>query len=85
MQVSLLLVSCTNLLNDHEHNWDEFINVVLFGIWTSVQESSKFTPFYLMTGIEATFPLEAVKSTSITDINQLGDLQEIIDYLSRVW
>lgn len=69
------------LMGEHEDDWDDYLDPVLFSIRTSIQESTKFTPFFLMHGREAKFPLEAEKSPGQS---QLADVQERIDYLSKL-
>ena len=72
------------MIGEHDNNWDEYIDPVLFSIRSSIQESTRFTPFYLMYGREARLPLEAEKSSVIVDPSQLADVQQTIDRLSRV-
>ena len=50
---------------------------------TSVQESTKFTPFFLMHGREARFPLEA-ENSEITSVSQLGDVQQAVHHLKEM-
>lgn len=50
------------LTNEKGDDWDQQLEAILFGIRTSVQESTKFTPFFLMHGREARLPLEAEMS-----------------------
>ena len=71
-------------MTDHGDNWDEYLDPVLFGIRTSVQESTKFTPFYLMYGREARFPLEVEKSPTCSDLNQLPGVDEVVSRLTSV-
>ena len=42
---------------DHK-NWDEILPYVTFAYNTSKQESTKYSPFYLLYGREAVFPLD---------------------------
>ena len=46
------------LANERKNDWDIYIPAVLFGIRTSRQESTKYSPFYLMYHREARLPLE---------------------------
>lgn len=74
---------------EHQNDWDDFLDPVLFGIRTSVQESTKYTPFFLMHGREAKFPLENEKTTNsvLPDTTQEGDtydLQATIDRLTHL-
>ena len=47
-----------------------------------MQESTKFTPFFLMHGREARFPLEAEKSSAAN--LKMENVQERIDHLSKL-
>jgi transposase InsO family protein len=42
---------------DHK-NWDLFVHLVTFSFNTAVQETTRFTPFYLMFGRQATLPID---------------------------
>ena len=53
----------------------------LHGITTSVQESTKFTPFFLMHGRQAKFPMEIEKTEAVSDVTKLGDMQNTINSL----
>ena len=64
----------------HQSDWDEYLDPILFSVRTSVQESTKFTPFYLMHGREARFPMEAEKLY----MTNMGDVEERIDCLSQL-
>ena len=68
---------------EHEEDWDELLDPVLFAIRTSVQESTKFSPFFLMHGREARFPLEA-ENSEITSVSQLGDVQQAVHHLKEM-
>lgn len=72
------------MTGEHQDDWDNFLEPVLFGIRTSVQESTKYTPFYLMHGREARLPLEVEKSEVVSDVTQLGDIQSTIDRLTSL-
>lgn len=74
----------SKVAGEHQHNWDDFLDPVLFGIRTAVQESTKYTPFYLMHGREAWFPLEVEKSTIRCDIGELGSVEDTIDRLTTL-
>ena len=73
------------LMNDHSDDWDLNIDPVLFAMRSSVQETTKFTPFYLMYGREARFPIEAEKvSTSENVFSSLSNIDDIIARLRAV-
>ena len=45
------------LVNDHQDDWDELLDNILFAYQTSRQDSTKCTPFLLMYGCEAQLPI----------------------------
>ena len=60
--VHLLNYRCLQkLMGDGDNNWDQYNEPILFAIQTSVQDSTKHTPFFLMYGREAKLPLEVEK------------------------
>jgi hypothetical protein len=82
--IELCLCRCLEkLTGDNEDNWDDLLDPVLFSIRTSVQESTKFTPFYLMHGREARLPLEA-ESRTVTSSDHLIDVQQTVIHLKKV-
>ena len=74
----------TKVTGGHHADWDEFIDPILFSIRTSVQESTKYTPFFLMYGREARFPFEMEKASAVYDPIELGEVQCAIDRLRAV-
>ena len=46
-------------MRSDEDDWDQYLNAAVFAINTSVQASIKATPFRMMFGREARFPLQA--------------------------
>ena len=70
-------------MGEHEVDWDDYIDPVLFSIRTSIQESTKFTPFFIMHGREARLPLEAENRT-VTSPSQLAEMTQTIDRLSKI-
>ncbi len=67
-----------------EGDWDRYLEPVLFAIRTSVQESTKHTPFLLMHGREARIPFEAEQATLITSPDQLASVEERVQQLQQV-
>ena len=68
------------MTGEHQNNWDDFIDPVLFSIRTSTQESTKYTPFFLMHGREARFPLEVEKS----EVTELGNVHDTLSSLQTL-
>ena len=52
----------SKLVNEHQDNWDNYLEEVAFSIRTQKQASTKYSPFFLMFGRHARTPLEVCKS-----------------------
>ena len=46
------------LINEHQNNWDQFLEEVAFSMRTQNQGSTKFSPFFLMFGRHPRTPIE---------------------------
>ena len=71
--------SLRKLVNEDQTDWDKYIDPVLFAYRTSRQDSSKYTPFYLMYGRQATLPIDILtdqqKATPTNSEVQMTDEQ----------
>ena len=65
-------------ISDNQRDWDEKLPAVAFAYRTSVQESTKFTPFYLMYGREARIPADLVYGTQ-PDSDLTSNVSEFAD------
>ncbi|CAB4009128.1 retrotransposable element [Paramuricea clavata] len=69
-------------VNEKQDNWDEAIDDILFAYRTSVQATTKHTPFYLMFGREARLPIqmeivpEGKERTLEERLEELADLRK---------
>ncbi len=72
------------MVGENENDWDNYLDPVLFGIRTSLQESTKFTPFFLMHGPEARFPLEAERASIVSQNVMSGDIEERICCMKKL-
>ena len=54
-----LKASLQKLVNDKQDDWDDLVDDVLFAYRTSRQDSTKFTPSFIMYNREAKLPVEA--------------------------
>ena len=54
-----LKASLQKLVNDKQDYWEYLVDDVLFAYRTSQQDSTKFTPFFIMHNCEAKLPVEA--------------------------
>ena len=66
------------LVSDNHRDWDEKLPAVAFAYRTSVQESSKFTPFFLMYGREARIPADLVYG-SLPDTETVPNIPEFVE------
>ena len=69
---------------ERQNDWDECIDPILFAIRTSVQESTKHSPFFLMYGREAKLPLEVEKEKIDSKSNELGEVEQAINHLQSI-
>ena len=53
--------SLSKLMYDHNDDWCHYFDVAVFSINTSIQLTTKYSPFRMMFGREPRFPLEAEK------------------------
>ncbi len=64
----------SKLVNEHQNNWDQFLEDVAFSIRTQKQGSStKYSPFFLMFGRHPRTPMEV-----ITDINNTVKINVVL-------
>ena len=67
------------MVNEDQNDWDKYIDSVLFAYRTSRQDSSKYTPFFLMYGRQATLPIDILtdqqKTTPTNSEVQMTDEQ----------
>ena len=67
-----LKASLQKLVNDQQDDWDDLVDDVLFAYRTSRQDSTKFTPFFVIYNREARLPIEAsmpCRSKEFNDAN----------------
>ena len=60
------------MMRDDEDDWGKYLNSAVFSINTSVQSSTKVTPFRMMFGREARFPLQAEAESAEEIIQQVS-------------
>ena len=66
-------------MGEREKDWDQYLDSILFAIRTSVQTTTKHTPFFLMHGREARLPLEVEKADVIAGSKQLPEINGRIE------
>ena len=70
---------------DTEKDWDEGINLLLFAVRESVQESLGFSPFELVFGLTVRGPLKLLKEKFLSDDDSsLNLLQYVSDFKNRL-
>ena len=57
------------MVNDKQDNWDQVTDDILFAYRTSVQATTKYTPFSLMFGREARLPIQVELKNECVDEN----------------
>ena len=72
------------MTGERQNDWDECIDPILFAIRTSVQESTKHSPFFLMYGREVKLPLEVEKEKIDSKSNELGEVEQAINHLQSI-
>ncbi|DBA86911.1 TPA: hypothetical protein ACH3X2_005314 [Trebouxia sp. C0005] len=48
------------MVTDHPEGWDMHLQAILMGYRGSVQDSTRFSPFYLLHGYEVPLPTRAL-------------------------
>lgn len=57
----------TKLVRDSPQTWDEHLNATLFALRTKKQLTTQFSPYFLMFGREARYPVEVPASYEVTE------------------
>ena len=60
-------------MDDTSDDWCEYLDSALFAMNTSLQNTTKFTPFYMMFGRNPRFPLKAEKEAETSSIQKAMD------------
>lgn len=71
-------------IGESDNDWDVYLDPILFGIRTSVQASTKKTPFFLVYGREARLPLEVEKTDAVIAIDPAPELDRRIAQLIKI-
>lgn len=54
--------SLLKMIEENEHNWESFLDPVLFAYRTSKQASTKYSPFFVLYGREPKLPIDYIVS-----------------------
>ena len=71
--------SLQHLVNEHQTNWDELIDDMLFAYRTSRQDSTNYTLFFLMHGQEVRLPIDV--QLSVKDQSDSSDIDHKVAQL----
>lgn len=67
----------SKLMDNSSDDWCEYLDSTLFAINTSLQNTIKFTPFYIMFGQNPCFSLEAEKEA------KSGSIEKVMDDIAK--
>ena len=73
-----LKVQLQKMVNEHQNNWDDLLDNILFAYRTSRQASTKCTPFLLMFGREARLPID------LTRVKHAKEQQEELSFTEKL-
>lgn len=65
--------SLSKLIDNSSDDWYEYLDSALYAINTSLQNTIKCTPFYIMFGQNQHFPLEVEKEAESSSIEKTMD------------
>ena len=65
--------SLSKPMDDTSDDWCEYLDSALFAMNTSLQDITKFTPFYMMFGRNLHFPIEVEKEAESSSIEKAMD------------
>jgi len=72
-------------VNDHQDNWDELLDSILFAYRSSQHNSTKCTPFLLMYGREARLPIDiTIQASGESQEEQEVDLETKVERMLEV-
>ena len=54
------------MIDENQSDWDKYLDSVLFAYRTSKQASTKFSPFFLLYGLEPVLPVELIVSKEVS-------------------
>nr|XP_049579031.1 protein diaphanous homolog 1-like isoform X2 [Syngnathus scovelli]XP_049579032.1 protein diaphanous homolog 1-like isoform X2 [Syngnathus scovelli] len=57
-KLTIKLTLTLTLVCQHPESWDEYLDVVIFGLRTKKQMTTKYSPYFLMFGREARYPIQ---------------------------
>lgn len=70
--------SLIKYLNDKHDNWEEFIPLCLFGYRTSIQKSTKLSPYFLVFGQNPRLPTDLKTNVQISDEKDAFDEEDAL-------
>jgi len=70
------------LVSDSHRDWDQKLPAVAFAYRTSVQETTRFTPYFLMYGWEDRIPADLVYKPPPDELSEPRDTAEFVEQQS---
>ena len=70
------------LVSDNQRDWDQKLPAVAFAYRTSVHETTRFTPYFLMYGREARIPADLVYGPPPDELSEPRDTPEFVQQQS---
>lgn len=72
------------LTQDHLDRWDEFLAQTVFAIRAREHAVTKFSPFYLMFGVEPRLPIDSTPPTStMKPLDEIERMEERSEFIAR--
>ena len=75
----VLLRSLSKLMDDRADDWGKFLDAAVFSINTSIQCTTKVTPFRMMFGREPRFPLEVESACEPASEQDFTEMLQTVD------
>ena len=64
----ILFRALCKLVNERPDSWDSYLDPVMFGLRTKKHITTKFSPFFLLFGIEARLPCEVPEEYKVGSV-----------------
>ena len=83
-----LATQLTHYCNSSQTDWDEYLPYVLFAYRTAPHRITRFSPYYMMYGREAKFPIDtaipAVDASNLTDLSAIEYVSELVKKMKEL-
>ena len=76
----------SKVISDHQRDWDDYLQKVLFAYRTAIHESTGFAPFTVMYSRSPSLPIDVILGSSKTETRQLPEyVQKTQTYLRTLF